>query len=309
MRNLPLLFALLVAIPAMSQTSSSYSVDEKIDYKITRQEPFKPFAVVNFDWLDLDMNLNNMGGSSFNFALRGYADPIEMAGIDYTLRRSWLTGLFKGSNTDFELGGHYMLFRSETEKETQIILRSSNSTDYSGARPVSVYSKTSIRIPAQRLIYRGVRGGLITKRGPYEVEDVEGVIAADATLSSTGIYAGISQRTFINTFISTESEYGNAGSSQGRDLSVDLLFYASNNFSIENIEGDGITADQIAERIEGGNLGFRVLYTIYQIEKKEYTGKTFGATKKFEAGYKPYQGFYFAVGYGWTIVKAREKLF
>ncbi|MEM6525635.1 MAG: hypothetical protein AAGF85_01465 [Bacteroidota bacterium] len=79
-----------------------------------------------------------------------------------------------------------------------------------------------------------------------------------------------------NIFINTK-QYGEAYESSGRDLAIDILFYPFHSFDITNVEGIALTED-IIEDEAGGNIGFRVVYDIYQIQKKEYTGKMFGLT-------------------------------
>ncbi len=298
---------ILTFLSFISYSQSSYSSSQggTVNYKITDQNAPHPSLVLNFDFVDLDFGVKNIDGASLNLGLRGYVLATDQIGIDYSFQKSWLTGNLSGSNVDFELGGHFLLSDNIKNKNTKIILDYDISKNYDGPRTTETISSTTIFIPAERRILRGVRGGLIGKSGPIGVNDIEGVISADANLNSTGIYAGVIQKSLINVFAEVTGR-GIMYNSSGRDISFDVMYFPSQSFKIDDSEGIELTSDIIENELDGGSLGWRVVYTQYQIEKKTKTGKLFGMTQQYEFGVKPYQGFYFGASLGLTLIKMQK---
>lgn len=307
------LLTLFLSFSLRAQRTSSYTQGPATKYEIVKQDAKKPWLNLSFDFLNMDFPINNIDGASFNFGLRGYMAPIDPLGVDFNFRRSWLTGGFSGSNTDFELGVHYHLTNSIKTKRTKIILDYDIAKDYNydGTGYTETISSTSIFVTAERRVIRAARAGLITKSGPFGIDDVEGVIEGDATLSSSGFYIGLVQKSLINVFADVDG-WGRQFNSGGRDIIFDLLVIPTNNFTFSDTKfenGSSTNVNNLNTKIDGGSIGFRVMYDIYQIEKKEFTGKSFGSSYRFEFGSKPYQGLYFGFSWGITLIKAVKRPF
>ncbi len=309
MKPLVLLFLLFQGLNGLfAQSSSSFSKGPNLNYSIESQKASMPWWILNLDLVQIDMGLKNIDGASFNIGLRGYVAPIENLGLDYKYQRSWLTASFQGFNADFELGVHYLLQDKTKIKDTKILLDYNIEKNYDGPKTTETISSKSIRIPAERRIIRGIRAGMISKRGPYNIEDIEGIISAEASLSSSGFYFGLLQKTLSNVFVNVDG-WGRQFNSIGRDLAIDLLIFPNQNISIAQLEGTALSAAQIEERLDAGSLGWRFVYDLYQIEKNSKTGKNFGSTFRFECGSKPYQGFYFGGSWGMTLIKGQKRPF
>ena len=304
------LFLFLCAYGCFSQVSAQRSYSQsnagQVKYTVTDQEAPNPWLNLSVDLVQVDMGIDNIDGASFNLGFHGYVDPLDFVGLDYAYRRSVLTGNFTGSNSDLEVGGHFFFQDKVVERKTKIILDYEERDDYSEAQTQRVISSTTIHVPAERRILRGLRGGMIRKSGPLGISDVEGVIEGEANLTSTGFYVGGIQRTLINVFADVEG-YGEQFNSGGRAWSVDVLIYPTHTLAIENLKTNGIDAAGVEETFDGGSLGFRVMYDLFQIAPKKKTGKLFGMSVRIEAGSKPYQGFYVGGSWGLTILKMNKR--
>lgn len=297
---------LLVANTSLAQSRYVQSQGPSLNYSIVRQDAPKPWVVLNTDLFHMDLGVDNISGGSFNIGIRGFIYPVEKVGVDYTFRTSWLTFGLYGSNTDIEFGGHYLFLDRPRKRKTKILLDYDIQKEYDGPKTTEIISSRSILVEAEKRTLDGLRFGLITKRGPYDITDLEEVISAQTTLSSTGIYLGVFRKVLTNVFADIEG-WGRQFNSAGRDLAIDLLVISGNSITIDQIEtgigGPMLTGDDVKEQLDFGSLGFRVVYDLYQIEKRQWTGKRFGMSWRFEAGHKPYQGFYFAGSLGLTILK------
>ena len=65
--------------------------------------------------------------------------------------------------------------------------------------------------------------------------------------------------------------------------------------------GQLVGCDAAKEAIGSLPLGFRIGYSGFQIEKKQWTDKRFGMSYNFETGYRPYIGWYVSGGIGLTL--------
>jgi len=286
---------------------------QNVEYKILHDNPdVKPWLNINLDILQLDMGISNIEGFSFNLGSFGFFEPVERIGVYYNVKFPWLTfGKMANkkypSNFDLDLGGYFGLLSYQKTKKTQIILK----REYKG----STYSRntenrptetvTFIMVPALQKVYIGARGGIIFKRGPFNYGDYQDDMfylgpVDETALSSFGFYAGIYKRRLRNVFMDVTG-YGTRFNSIGDDFYLDALIYASNRFTDINTNTD--VSDFVSNNAGASPIGFRIGWMRYQIEKKARTGKMFGIAGKFEAGYKPYQGWFVNGGIAITLVK------
>ncbi|MFM7024221.1 MAG: hypothetical protein ACKOXB_14705 [Flavobacteriales bacterium] len=308
-KNLHFLFATLSLLLTFNHLNA-----QNLNYKVLHDNPdLRPWLSVNLDLLQLDMGVSNIDGTSFNLGAYGFYEPVHRLGVNYNIKFPWLTfGKIANknypSNFELDLGGYFGLISYEKTKKTQIVLKK----EYKGSTYSSSYDNrptetvTYIMVPARQKVYIGVRAGLNHKNGPFNYDtyqndplylgDIE-----ETALSSYGIYAGIYKRRLRNVFLDVEN-YGPRFNSIGDDFFLDVMLFPSNRFSdVNNNNAD--VSDFVKTNTNASPLGFRVGWMRYQIEKKNRTGKMFGMSGRFEAGYKPYQGWFFNGGIGLTLIK------
>lgn len=293
---------------------------QNMQYKTLYDNPDKkPWMSINLNLFQLDMGVSNLDGTSFNIGTFGFIEPIDRVGIDYNFNKSWLT-LGKISNTeypsnlDLNIGGYFkILTNKKSGKKTKVVLK----TEYSGTTYSTNYkgegvntrteTVTYVMVPGSRYSEMSVRAGLYYKRGPYNFDAIEpdgydGDLA-ELGLTSVGSYGGIQFTWVKNLFIDADG-YGVQYNSIGDDIYIDALLI-SNSFRDVNMDNADVNA--VVEAAQNASpIGFRIGWRRYQIEKKKRTGKNFGLCALFEAGMKPYQGFFINGGIGLTIIKAHR---
>lgn len=287
---------------------------QNLTYKVLHDNPdVKPWLSVNLDLIQLDMGVSNIDGTSFNLGAFGFFEPVNRIGVNYNVKIPWLT-LGKISNKNYpgnfeiDLGGYFGLISYQKTKNTQIVLkREYKGTTYSrnyDNRPSETV--TYIMVPAKKQVYIGVRAGFNHKKGPFNYDnyqtDPSYLGPLDETgLSSYGIYAGLYKRRLRNIFVDV-SNYGPRFNSIGDDFFLDAMIFPVNRFSDVNSNNLDVTA-YVKANTNTSPIGFRVGWMRYQIEKKSRTGKMFGMAGRFEAGYKPYQGWFFNGSIALTLIK------
>lgn len=288
----------------------------QVNYKVTYDNPvIRPVWILNADILDMDVYLENLDGIAFNLGLWGSVEPVDRIGIDYRLRRSWLSlGALGGNaapNFKMELGGYYSILKSVKTKSTRIILKMDDSRVYGPDVTTVTTTATFITIPAKKQTELILRGGFYHQSGTYSKDEPalgkgeEITIGKGdfAKISANGFYAGIASRTISNVFINTD-KYGSQFNSIAQVIFADIII-TGNNFKDYDF-GTDITAQVKAAR-DVLPVGFRIGFTKYQIEKKKLTGKKFGLSQTYEIGYRPYQGFYAGASLSITFVKMTHK--
>ncbi len=296
--------------------SSSLFAQSNTSYKVLHDGPPNPTLNINLEYFGLDMGVKNIDGASFNVGTHGFFEPVDGIGAQWNLKRSFLTFGRVGSelypaNLDLSAGGYFMFQTKTVQKPTKVVLKS----EYKG----SEYSRniqgdlvetrteevTFMTIPAQRTLQTGFRGGYYMKRGPFNSDDIESESLSsplyEMSLTSIGIYAGLTRRSLKNVFIDVDG-YGVQFNSIGDDYALDLIFVPVNVFRDLNNEGENVSAT-VKDQLGNFPIGFRIGWYRYQIEKKSRTGKKFGLSASFEGGIKPYQGIFFNGGLGLTLVK------
>ena len=90
----------------------------------------------------------------------------------------------------------------------------------------------------------------------------------------------------------------------GRLLYIDAIFAgASLSDPYEVPTTLAFDEDAAKEAIGSLPIGFRIGLNTFQGEKKDRTDKKFGMSTNYEAGYRPYIGWYVSAGLGITLVK------
>ncbi|MCB9232939.1 MAG: hypothetical protein H6581_14845 [Bacteroidia bacterium] len=306
----PYLILLLLLLGGLTQA-------QDISYKILSEEPPKtPRLSLNTDLIQLDFLQHSLDATSFNLGVWGFYELApDRIGLQFTVRKSWLLlGQMaqKGlpGNLETEGGAYLVLSNAIRRRQTKVVLnREYGGTTYSTNYKGDVVSSrtetvTYIMIPSDKRKLFMVRGGLIRKSNgngtDYLGDEYSYADNPDwVKFSTTGVYLGISGRTFTSIFIDTE-KYGVQFNSIGRDLYADLMILPINTF--RDLEGNYI-GPLIRTYQKALPLGFRVGYRIFQSDKKAKTGKLFGMCGSFEGGYRPYTGIYLNAGLGMTILK------
>lgn len=288
---------------------------QEINYKITYDNPdFQPFLNLNVSYFDVDVPVSSIDAINFNAGVWGFFEPIKGLGADFRFRRSYLTMAQLAYNSppsfsNFELGGYFRIGGYLKKKPTAVVLDVEWDTDQWDG-PKRTFAMKSMAIQALNKRDYLVRAGFYHVGSPLSTDEVTDAndqnIFADGLgqASVNGLYAGIAMRTFKNVFIETE-QFGDQGTSMGRTLYFDAIFAGTTISDPYEDPSTGLSFDEEAAKEAIGSLplGFRVGLSTYQIEKKARTGKKFGMSTNYEAGYRPYIGWYISGGLGFTLVK------
>lgn len=288
---------------------------QQTSYKVLHNGAPIPKLNINLEYFTFDFGAKNLDGGSFNVGTFGFFEPVGGIGVQWNLKRSLFTLGALGysdypANLDVSAGGYFMFQNRTLTKPTKVVLNKEyKGSDYS--RNVSgdwVETRTEevtfMMVPAERTVQTGLRGGYYMKRGPFTA-DLENESLAnplyEMSLTSVGLYAGLTRRVLKGIFIDTES-HGVQFNSIGDDFALDLIFVPVNVFGDLNADGANVS-ETVKGQLGNFPLGFRIGWYRYQIEQKSRTGKKFGMSMSAEAGIKPYQGFFANAGLGLTIVK------
>lgn len=292
-------------------TFNRITAQESVKYEILYNNPqdYIPKLNINLDIMQLDFSLRNIDGSAFNIGTYGMFQPAEKLGVNFSVRKSWLLlGKLANENywgnLDLQAGAFILPAKKLKTVRVQVNLKTERGT-YNGN---DVEKTTFIRVPANRLVYKGFRGGLMMKRGGFGFREIDkdDVLAADFSNNmNLGIYAGLMYRKLTNLVIKTEA-YGIKGHSIGTDFYLDGTFHPVNNFS--RLPNNPLATDkefdkQIKDLTKQMPFGFRLGYVVYQIAPKKVTGKKFGVSGTAEVGYRPYAGWFMNAGVGITFIK------
>jgi len=263
----------------------------QIQYKVLKNDPVEPRNSLNLEFMNMDVNTKFVDNLSFNVGLFGYSKVTNNLNVAYQINKSYmvlgrlLNKQFLG-NLDINAGIQLFLNDNTYNRTVDVVL---DSKDKSVGNTTYTLTK-SVSVPATVRKKLGVETGAIYKRNAFEFLDADNLLAH----SSIGIYAGILSRKITNIVI-YDDNYGNSFRSFGSDLFFDALVLPVNTFkSVET----GLT-----EKHKSQPFGFRCGYRLYQVEKKEFTGKKFGISGTASLGYRPHQGWNLSAGIGISILK------
>lgn len=288
------------------------AIAQNVNYKVTYDNPdFQPYLNVNLSYLDVDLPFTSLDGLNLNASLWGFFEPVKGIGADFRIRRSYFTMAQLGYNSppsfnNYEIGGYFRFGGYLKKKPTAVILDYEYDTDmYDNKRTTSMKSMAIEALQKRDYL---LRAGFMHLSSPITTDEVKDAndmkIFADGIgqASINGLYAGIAMRTFRNVFVDTD-QFGSQFTSMGRTLYADVILGGTS--LSDPYEDPSLAFNEEAAKEAIGSLpvGFRIGWSTYQIEKKARTGKKFGMTTHYEAGYRPYIGWYLSGGIGLTLIK------
>lgn len=270
--------------------TGSYS-QEIVQYKVVKDEPIEPKNSLNLEFMNMDVNTAYVDNLSFNIGVNGYSKITDKLCVSYQINKSYLVlgrlldKTFPG-NLDVNSGVQFFLTENSFKRSVNVVLESKDETHGS----TRYTTTTSIAVPATIKKKLGFQGGVNVKRSAFEFEDSQDVLSHTAI----GVYGGVVSRKITNVVIYDEN-YGNSFKSIGTDVFFDALILPVNSFK-------QVTSG-VKESHKALPFGFRCGYKLYQVEKKEFTGKKFGISGTASIGYRPYQGWNIMAGIGISILK------
>jgi hypothetical protein len=300
------------------------SVAQTVNYKVIKDEPIEPKVSVNLDIFNIDINTKikrlQVDNISFNLGTFGHVMPVNFAGVDFNIHKSWLVAGKLGfkeypGNFELNLGGFFFFTnRTVTKLKTRVVLKSSSST-YNNK---TVTTTTFIEMPAQKQKRFGVRGGIYQKSGPFNFEDFSDDPNDNfdppppfeyAKYFSFGFYGGLLWRNITNITIETD-QYGKCGTSGGTDVYLEAMVIPVNKFTaLDPLYTGPKDATALIKGVGSeAPVGFRIGFKKYQVEKKAITGKKFGRAGIAEFGYRPYIGWFASAGVAITLVKSTKPM-
>lgn len=263
----------------------------QIQYKVLKNDPVEPKNSLNLEFMNMDVNTKFVDNLSLNIGLFGYSKITNNLNVSYQINKSYmvlgklLNKQFPG-NLDVNTGIQLFLTDNTFNRTVDVVL---DSKDKSVGNTTYTMTK-SLSVPATLRKKLGIQGGAIFKRSAFEFTDTDNLLAH----TSVGFYAGILSRKITNIII-FDNTYGNSFRSFGSDVFFDALVLPVNTFkSIET---------GLNEKHKSLPFGFRCGYRLYQVERKEFTGKKFGISGTASFGYRPHQGWNLSAGIGISILK------
>jgi len=288
---------------------------QNVNYKITYDNPdFVPYWNLNLSYLDVEVPFSSIDAINFNASLWGNFEPAEGIGVDYRIRRSYLTMAQLGysdapSFNNYEFGAYYRFASSTKVRPTPIVLDIDWDADGDAFNDEEVFQVKSISVNAKNRRDYLLRAGFYHLSSPITVDEVSDIndmdIFADnlGRASINGLYAGIGIRSFKNVFIDTDN-FGDQFNSRGRLIYIDAIFAGTSLSDPYEVPSTLVFNEDAAKDAIGSlPIGIRIGMNTFQVEKKSRTGKKFGMSTNYEVGYRPYIGWYLSGGLGLTLVK------
>lgn len=312
-KKFPLITTLIVAV--LFASTPLYVKAQQVNYKVLKDNPKDVNNLwVYLDLAQMDFGIGNIDGASFNAGIWSTGTFKEKLGGDFIFRYGWLTfGKLGGSGTgdklkshlQFELGGFYHLKQTSRTTSTSVILSQKTSTV--GDKR---YTETrSIKVPANKVSTIGVRGGFLSMRSVYGMNDIkENVTGLTAWLSfpdrinysMTGVYLGLLSTKTHNVIINTDTD-GKALKARRSRVYLDAMILPVSSAKLGGVD--------YKAAIDPGVFGFRVGWQALPVELRKVKGedvKTNGFSFGVEAGMRPFDGL-FITG-TWSLCLTRKKL-
>jgi len=290
---------------------SSIALAQQVNYTIEEDKPeLHPRLSLNMDLAQLDFN-RMLDASSFNFGLWGYYEVLNSKlFVEANAKKSWfalgkLGNKYFPGNFELNIGANYMLINNTKSKNIKVVLDAKHSENrYTNSTTTTI---TYIKVPAHIFTSTGVRGGMYYKANPYIFDEDNGFLAREygGKMASTGGYVGLIHKR-AKTVVIKDPQFGRSFASVGYDFYFDALILPSNIFMDNYTNDSEVRVDEtkaITDMLGKSPFGARFGFKIYQVAKRKYTGKRFGLSASFEAGVKPYLGWFFNGGIGITILK------
>jgi len=239
----------------------------------------------------MDVNTKFVDNLSFNIGLFGYSKLTNNLNVAYQVNKSYMVlgSLLNKqfpSTLDINTGIQFFLTEKTFGRNVNVVLDSKKKT----VGNTSYTMTKSLTVPATLRKKMGIQTGAIFKQNAFEFTNTDNLLLH----TSIGFYAGILSRKITNLIIH-DDKYGNSFRSFGSDVFFDALVLPVNTFkSVET---------GVNEKHKSQPFGFRCGYRVYQVEKKEFTGKKFGISGTASFGYRPYHGWNLSAGIGISILK------
>ncbi|MCC7297530.1 MAG: hypothetical protein IT244_04290 [Bacteroidia bacterium] len=292
--------------------ASSLLKSQNINYKLLQNDPenYIPKFNLNLEFMQLDGAFNNIMGMSFNAGVWGNVQIAPRIGIDFGARKSYLSfaplvNKEMAGNTDLTAGAFLFPIKKAKTKKMQVVLSSSRGTNKMGE---TVETTRFIMAPGTKLKFAGVHAGVMYKRTGFDLQDLIKDLD-DSKLEHTnyttgGIYAGYIFRQLTNLVLDVEG-YGKRFHSVAREFYADITYNPINNFQkfTANPLDEKTYNTNIKNATNEGAIGYKIGWRTYQIAPKSVTGKKFGLSGAFEAGKRPYLGWFVSGSVGLTLFK------
>lgn len=255
---------------------------------------------------DIDFPLSLLDASSFNLGLWGYYEVLpERLQAEWFVRHSWLplgrlTEKGLPHTAEANIGENFFLVSRTLNKNLKVTLKVTEEYKYSEG--VAYTYEKYIMAPGTVQQYMGLRGGLYYRRNLYILDDSDTGLPYElsGTMQSVGLYGGVIVSRTQNLFVKVKN-YGLRYNSIGSSMYADLLIVPVNTFT--NIPLGTSDKDVAKQALPDFPIGIRLGYKLYQVAPRSKTGKRFGLSAAFEAGYKPYLGLFAYGGLGMTLIK------
>jgi len=296
----------------MLVASATYA--QTVETETTTDNPnINNWLSVNLDLFDMEMPFSSTEAAvqniSFNVGTWGHLElPQLPVGVHFSVRKSWFVlGALGNKNmpkhSDVQVGAHYF-FKDNTRKKSLKVGLNSTSTETKTTRSTT---ETYVKMNGKQRNQLGVRGGILYKASGFSI-DTENPTPTNIETTkyqSTGLYLGLLNRKTTNLVVDTD-KYGRASTaSKATNLFIDAIIPFGNSFEdVDNNNAD--VSDEIKTHIDGFPMGARVGYQVYQVAKREVTGKMFGISARGELGFRPFYGPYLSASVGITLIKAQR---
>lgn len=291
---------------------SSYLCSQKLNYSYLQNDPenYVPKLNINLDLMQMDAAFNNIMGLSFNTSVWGVGHINEKIGINFAARKSYLSfsklvNKEMAGNLEFDAGACFFPIKKAKTKKIQIVLSRSRGTNDMGQ---TVETTKFIMVPGTKLKFHGLHVGAMYKKTGFDLQDLmkdwDDPKLEHTNYTSTGIYAGYVMRQLTNLIVNVDG-YGKRFHSVAREFYVDFTYHPMNNFQklSKNPLDESDYNKQIKTSLNESPIGYKIGWRTFQIAPKSVTDKRFGLSGAFEAGRRPYLGWFIAGSVGLTIIK------
>lgn len=300
-------FTVVICLMAVSLLKS-----QNLSYKILQDDPenYIPKFNLNLEVMQLDGAFNNIMGVSFNAGVWGNVQINSRLGIDYGARKSYLSfaplvNKEMAGNIDLMAGAFFFPLKRAKTKNIQVVLSSSRGTNNVGQ---TVETTRFITVPGTRLKFNGLHAGVMYKRTGFDLRDLikdwDDKNLEQTNYSTAGVYAGYVFRQLTNLIVDVEG-YGKRFNSVAREFYMDVTYNPINNFQKfnNNPQDEKTYNTNVINAANQSPIGFKIGWRTFQIAPKSVTGKKFGGSGAFEAGFKPYLGWFVSGSVGLTLFK------
>lgn len=285
-----------------------------VSYDILTDDAAEIKHVVNFNLLDFDLGLYNLSGSSLNLALWGHNQLFPKFFLEYKVRVgyiSWATAINKVKNIglkplqNYEVGANYDFFIGKKSKshKYKMVLESRRFGSYTETKYFYAPGISRMKI--------GVRAGAKADLNQYRKNAgaLKNFSPASGAIQDTyfnhfgfGFYAGISFKKLRNLIVDVDG-YGLRSNSLRQNWIIDMLITPVNTF--KNKVGGDQTVQVKGYQTKNLPIGFRIGYELQNTALRKEGGKLLPESSQFFIGFRPYDGWFFQYGVGWSLWRGK----